>query len=361
MSFFCTLFDSNYLTRGLAMYESLKRHSRDFHLFILAFDEICEQILQKLHLENVTIISLRDFEDDELKKVKTTRSRREYCWTCTPSLVKYCIEKYRLDMCTYLDADIYFYDDPRILIEEMGDASIMISPHRYTPFYDQSLTSGIYCVQFVTFKNDARGLMALEWWRRSCNEWCYARVEDGKFGDQKYLDDWPKRFQGVHVMENLGGGVAPWNVQQYEFWREEAGKIFLRDKKTRKVFPLVFYHYHNLRFIEKERIDLGTYILPNWTIKILYKPYISHLLKIGDMLQEIKKGDYHGIVVSRKNWKHRILSFWGKVNFLNGLFFLVFNSLLPINRMNRISVLARLARLLTKKNNIYSLKKFKEK
>lgn len=68
MFYFCTLFDTNYLTRGIAMYESLKRYTLEFHLFILAFDDKCERILKQLRLENVTIISLKDFEDEELKK-----------------------------------------------------------------------------------------------------------------------------------------------------------------------------------------------------------------------------------------------------------------------------------------------------
>ena len=63
---YCTLFDSNYLTRGLAMYESLKKYSHNFHLFIFAFDIRSYNLLKKLKLVSTTVISLKEFEDEEL-------------------------------------------------------------------------------------------------------------------------------------------------------------------------------------------------------------------------------------------------------------------------------------------------------
>ena len=291
---YCTLFDSNYTTRGLAMYESLKEHSDKFHLYIFAFDDRCCDLLKKLNLEFVTIISLQEFEDNKLLKVKSERSAGEYCWTCTPSTIKYCIEKYNLDDCTYLDADLYFFNNPYILIDEMGDKSVLITEHRYTAKYDQSAQSGIYCVQFMTFKNDENGMNVLNWWREACIDWCYARYEDGKFGDQKYLDDWTSRFEGIHVLENLGAGIAPWNIQQYDL--------------TNKNFNLIFYHFHGYKILEDKKIELGTYKLNKRDIKILYKPYTKHLKKITEELKLIDKiNDYNGIVKKQSfYWKNSL-------------------------------------------------------
>ncbi|MFN8369223.1 MAG: hypothetical protein U0T83_01220 [Bacteriovoracaceae bacterium] len=217
----CTLFNSAYLTRGLSMYESLAKNYKFFHLYIFTFDQNCYEVLKKLSLPKVTLITLQEFEDEELLKVKPTRTLAEYCWTCTPSVLLYCLKKYNLKSCTYLDADIYFYNNPQPLIDEIDNCSILITEHRYTPKYDQAKYAGIYNVQFVGIQNDKNGIEAITWWRERCLEWCYNRIEDGKLGDQKYLDDWLTRFKGVHVLEHLGGGMAPWNVQQYEYFMEE--------------------------------------------------------------------------------------------------------------------------------------------
>ena len=356
--YFCTLFDSNYLSRGLAMYESLKKHTKNFHLYVLAFDEKCERILKKLSLEHTTVISLEEFEDDELKEVKKTRSRGEYCWTCTPSLIKYCIEKYNLPLCTYLDADIYFYDDPVILLEEMGNHSVMISPHRYTPVYDQSETSGIYCVQFLTFKHDETSMKILNWWRNACNAWCYARFEEGKFGDQKYLDDWPIKFDGVYVMKHLGGGVAPWNVQQYDFFKFDKGEIYLIQKDTKKIFPLIFYHYHNLKFINDKKIDLSYYLIPSWAKEILYKEYIFRLIYMNAKAQHIEKGDYNGIANIKKNWKEILISLFGTINFMKSFFNWILKYIILHFNIKNNKYLMFLVSVLTKYSNSYSIDYF---
>ena len=165
---YCTLFDSNYLIRGLAMYQSLKKHSSNFHLYIFAFDLRSYKLLKKLNLISVTIISLYEFEDKELLEAKKDRTVEEYCWTCTPSVIKYCIENFNLNSCTYLDADLYFFSNPDVLIKEMGNKSILITEHRYSPQYKSGIINGIYNVQFLTFKNDINGMKALKWWRDSC-------------------------------------------------------------------------------------------------------------------------------------------------------------------------------------------------
>jgi len=359
---YCTLFDKNYLIRGLAMYESLKTYTKNFHLYVFAFDELTEKILKEMNLQNVTVISLPEFEDDELLAVKSSRTKGEYCWTCTPSIIKYCIEKFNLPFCTYIDADLYFYDDPKQLIEEMGDNSVLITPHWYTPIYDQSKTSGIYCVQFITFKNDPEGMKVLEWWRKACIEWCYARFENGKFGDQKYLDNWPEKFKGVYVLKNRGGGVAPWNVQQYDL--KNAPEFIIKEKKTGKSFALIFYHYHYLRFLLSGDIYLGHYVLSHSVIEKLYIPYILNLTKINKNLEQRGyKKDLYLEVLPKNNWKTYVRKNIAKINILVYFFFYLFNKL-PIkcwrnSRNNFLNLLKKILVLLIIPDNIIRFTKKK--
>jgi hypothetical protein len=275
---FCTLFNSNYLSRGLVMYESLLKNCSDFHLYIFAFDDKCCSFLKRQQYKNMTVISLKEFEDAALLSVKPGRTAAEYCWTCTASTILYSIENFGLESCTYIDADMCFYADPAVLINEMGNDSVLITEHRYTAEYDQSATSGKYCVQFVTFRNDERGMKVLRWWRNACIDWCYDRMEEGKFGDQKYLDDWTTRFEGVHELQHLGGGIAPWNVQQYMFRREKE-KIQGEEIRSGKKFEVIFFHFHALRLYDDRMAMLtgAEYLLNRNAKEIFYGPYLLAL------------------------------------------------------------------------------------
>lgn len=284
---FCTLFDINFICQGLIMYKSLQENCKEnFTLYIFAFCDKSYKLLNELNLQNVKIISTDELESKipDLLKVKPTRSKGEYCWTCASATILYCLNEFHLKQCTYLDADLYFFSNPKVLLDEIGDNdSVLLTEHRYTPCYDQSKTSGIYCVQFMTFKNNQNGLTALNWWVNACIEWCFDRVEDGKFGDQKYLDDWIDRFKGVHILEHLGGGVAPWNVQQYEVYKNDE-RIYVKNDKQN--VPLVFYHFHDIK-IRDDKIYVGDGYRKNKVIiNIIYKFYIKKLIEISKFLNK---------------------------------------------------------------------------
>ncbi len=283
---FCTLFDANYITRGLTMYQSLEKVCGDFRLYVFAFDDRTYEFLtaNKASWPRLEVISLYEFEDEKLLSIKSTRSAAEYCWTCTASTILYCIRQFELDHCTYIDADMYFYSDPKVLLDEMGNKSVLISEHRYTKAYDQSWYSGIYCVQFMVFKNTTQGMTVLNWWRERCIEWCYAKMEDGKFGDQKYLDDWTTRFEGVHVLQHPGGGVAPWNVQHYSIDEH----LNLSETTTGKIYSLVFFHFHGLKFYSNHMVSFcGTlYELNQDAKEKIYFPYVKQLLITEQVLSE---------------------------------------------------------------------------
>jgi len=239
---FCTLFDKNYLTRGLALHSSLLNHSQPFMLWILCMDNSTFNILTKLKLDSVTLINLQEFEDKELLKIKPTRTPGEYCWTCTPSLPLYIFRHYpKIKMISYLDSDLYFYSSPEAIFKEIGEKSIMIIPHRFTSGkLEKEKQAGIYNVSMLAFRRDKNGLKCLRWWRERCLEWCFNRYEDGKIGDQKYLDQFPKLFKGIHELQHKGANVASWNIGQYKL-SIKGGIIYIDD------FPLVFFHFLGLK------------------------------------------------------------------------------------------------------------------
>ncbi|WP_243406493.1 glycosyl transferase [Siphonobacter curvatus] len=322
MLYFCTLFNATYLTRGVAMYESLKKHCPHFHLYIYAFDTHSYEVLERLNLSQATIIGLDEWEDEQLLQLKSSRTAGEYCWTCTPATIWHTIQAYQLPHCTYIDADLLFFSNPDVLIKEMGEASVLITPHRYTPAYDQTETSGKYCVQFVTFKRDARGLEALAWWKKACIDWCYNRFEDGKFGDQKYLDDWLDRFSGVHELQHLGGGVAPWNVQQYAFMKSEP-QLQGKDLFTDESFEVVFYHFHSFSYSRSNILRLcnPSYMLPDSAIKHLYAPYIRALQQSYEAIRQVNQAATSHEIANNvswlgRSWKKTIL-FWIKGHYAN--------------------------------------------
>jgi len=248
--YFCTLFDSRYLLKGLAMLRSLARACPNAFVFVLCMDQMTQSILERLHLPSISCIPLTDIEDDALLAAKASRTTAEYCWTLSSCLTWYVLQQHpEIDCITYIDADLLFYSAVQPLFDEIGDASIVIIEHRFSERLKYLEVNGRFCVEWVGFRRDEQGMACLKLWRQQCINWCYYRLEDGKMGDQKYLDIWPDRYSDCHILQHPGAGIAPWNYEQYAFGKDESLKI------TVQGVPLIFYHFHQFKILKDGKFD----------------------------------------------------------------------------------------------------------
>lgn len=289
---FCTLFDSNYLDKGIAMYQSLVRVTQDFRLYVLAMDDLCYNILSDLNYEKVTLISLDEFETMELKRAKANRSLGEYCWTCSSSLIYYVLMNYKEHVCTYIDSDLYFYSDPQVVIDEMLNEGkhVQIIEHGFDKnIIDQDFLKkcGRFCVEFNTFDDSEESISLLNWWKTSCLQCCSATRKNGVLGDQGYLDSWPEN-PAVSIVKNRGAGVAPWNIKQFKGVSENG--YTLMHIRTKKKYSLVFFHFHGLIYYSQKEIKMNIfryqYRMDYKLIKRIYEPYLYEINEIKEMLLE---------------------------------------------------------------------------
>lgn len=284
----CTLYNCLYLDKGLVLYDSLRECAKDFKLYVLCMDDKCYEVLTNLKQENQIPVRLSDFEagDDALLKAKGNRSMGEYCWTCSSSFIRYILNHYNEESCTYIDADMYFYYEPQILVDEMKRAgkSVMVVPHRF-PECKKVLAQkyGTYCVEFNTFLNTPESLEVLEYWRSRCLE-CCSNLGDGvHWGDQKYLEELVSKFKCVHVCKNPGAGVAPWNISLYRFPTRNKFEYNAFYKPLELCYPVVFYHYQGVKYITRNKvissIQANMEDIDYEFVDYLYKDYLVRIDK----------------------------------------------------------------------------------
>ncbi len=277
---FCTLFDSNYLLKGVAMLQSLKKHCSTAHMHVLCMDKKTEEILGKLNFSFITCVPLAEVENEELLHAKSNRGVAEYCWTLSSCFTWYVLQGNKaIDFITYLDADLLFYSSVEPIFNEIADNSIAIIEHRFTPRFKHLDVNGRFCVEWVSFRRDDEGMACLSKWREQCIEWCYYKLEDNRMGDQKYLDEWPELYSNCYIIQHIGAGVAPWNYAQYNFTTDKNNNILVEGSL------LIFYHFHQFQLLQNGKFDrLSSFYTDECTeplsIYSIYETTLKDLLKV---------------------------------------------------------------------------------
>lgn len=281
MRTFCTYFDHNYLPRGLALHGSLQQHCPEFELWVLCLTEECNGGMKRLALPGVRLVTLEQLElfEPRLADAKKDRSSIEYFFTCTPVLPLFVLaNEPAASAVTYVDCDMLVFHPLDELWEEIGESSIAIVPHRFPPALRGLERWGVFNVGWLTFLRDANASACLDWWRDRCLEWCYDKLEEGRFADQKYLDDWPERFSGVRVIRHPGVNLAPWNLAGHRLaWADD--RIMVDGQ------PLLVFHFHGLKQRARTLFDpqlLRYDVEPDEVLsERIYGPYLCKLTKLA--------------------------------------------------------------------------------
>lgn len=278
MLYLTTLFDKNYLSRGLVMYESLLQHSSPFTLYVLCLDEYTFQYFAGGNYSHVIPLRLSELEeaDKELLAAKANRRTVEYFFTISPCLPLYLIKKYSLPHICSLDADILFFSDPAMLFDNLNHYSIVVTPHKFSKEIAYLENRGKFNVSFQIFKNDATGIACLEKWRAQCIEWChdYLDEETQRYGDQKYLDAWISDYPGkVKVLDDSVSGLAAWNINNYQLL-EKDGQMYANDEK------IIFFHYHAFKLFGRRWASNGFKIFAVRNNRLVEKLYLVYWKKL---------------------------------------------------------------------------------
>lgn len=313
---FCCSFPSRDIKKFIALYLSLRRHmSESFSVRVLCEDDIVEEMLTKLDLADVLPMPLNGLEAvyPELITVKKIRDPFEYNCTLRPCFINHVLNHCNgCKWVTYLDSDLYFYSDPVRLYTEYTETSVILTAHRLSNLakamgIDERIV-GKYNAGWLAFKNDSKAREVLSWWHNRCIEWCHRFPSEGRFGEQKYLDEFERISDSVSILSNMGANFAPWNMNGATIGKD------IQNRVTVAGHPLVFFHFHGLSFsnvidssplapLKIERYTSNIYVVTGKIKKWIYLPYLMALSSAVAVLKQ--KGLYRSSLVETKGLSFR--------------------------------------------------------
>jgi hypothetical protein len=263
---------------------------------------------------DIEILDVMDFMGENLVlHLKSERSLLEFMWTL-PSIIlsKILTSEETFSDIVYLDADIYFFSDPKVIWEEVALGNVSIVSHNFSDRLMKIFPdSGEFNVSWVSIPNSEFGKEVAGNWAENCLELCpeIPVSKNGRFayGDQRYLDYWPEDFgTRIQVIQNPGVGVAPWNYEKFQISTSEP---FLVDDS-----PLVFYHFssHQFGFILARKMG-SDYSKVSQLPRTLYKNYERDL-----------KASAHQL--GMRAWKSRFIPLRIRIyNLIRRRFFSIYN------------------------------------
>lgn len=233
----CTISTQSHLFKVKALYQSLHdKTGADF--YCLTTDGTPSESFEKINY-----LRLDEIPNESLKGLRNKYTGNKLRWSCKPVIIQHLLE-HGYDKVIYVDNDIFFYESPDFLFDQLDTKSILLTPHFYpaNPTKEQiwleaNFRVGLYNGGFIGANKSA--IEPMKWWTACCLYNVKKSFWRGLFDDQKYLDLFPVLFENVEILKHKGCNVAGWNIETSPRSLNEAGEVILDGK-----WPLVFVHYN---------------------------------------------------------------------------------------------------------------------
>lgn len=245
MNHLCTLSDYSYLAMGLALHDSLKQTSKEeFTLNYLCLDKKTYDKLLALNIPEIKPLYIEDLLNSQEDLASyTIKEYREFVWMLASYFSEYFLRTTDVPSITYIDSDIYFYDDIQKFYDEVGNKSVGIIRHRHVPLNLES-PDGKFNVGIVYFKADETGKACAAWWKDAVMNKKYPELSTCY--DQKYLEGFLKYFDAkkIAIVDETFCHGAPWHYRLYD-WSDTSNGMVSWDGKRQK---FLFNHFSRFKY-----------------------------------------------------------------------------------------------------------------
>ncbi len=305
--------DAGYLSRALAMFESLQGDPGVSFVF-LAWDLETRDTLS--NLPDAVVIHIDSFLSGNplLQAAIKERNKAESFFTVGPAFLRWVVEsRTSAQWVVYADSDIFFYQPLSLYLEKYNRAAAVIVPHRHYPWNRKRLAKfGEFNVGVVAFRNIPSGRTLISYWADACQEWCFDTPNSDRYADQKYLEDFPKISEDVQIDTRIGANLAPWNIGRSRISHSKSGALLAQGE------TLFYFHFQGLvrsgglwRLGHARYLSLAT----SNQRKLLYGPYIDTLERITERLAVSRAGSARksqncvGLLFSYVSWVIDLVTF----------------------------------------------------
>lgn len=207
---FCCIADEKYLPFFAGLVENLLEvHGDNLEAHLLGLGnqtaQAASSLFPRLKLHTYSLEDIWTLEELEQVKAYSVGLRAV---SSKPRLLRHLINNFGAEPIFFFDLDLFFFRSPRALIENLGDASVLLFP-QWSDRFEWMRFHGMFNTGLIVAKRGAEPLM--DWWAKQCLNGISYDISTGHYMDQACLELGILYFDGIKIGKRLDENVAPWN------------------------------------------------------------------------------------------------------------------------------------------------------